>query len=103
MNCPVSIPIPLPIAPSTLPSAIELQELAILPARHPWLAVRVEVERADEVSHLHRLEELPVARIDDDPILLAVADPDVAVGGIDGEAMSRAELSLSHLVAVTTD
>ena len=42
---------------------------------------------------------LPSARIDDDPIFFAVADPDVAVVGIDGEAVCRAEFSLSHLVA----
>src|SRR3989442_5699448 len=47
---------------------IQLQELAILTARHPWLAVRVEIEGAHEVSHLHRFEELAVARIDDDTV-----------------------------------
>src|SRR5439155_23077418 len=79
---------------------IQLQELAILTARHPWLAVRVEIEGAHEVSHLHRFEEGAVSRIDDDPVFLAVADPDIAVCRIDGEPVGRAELSLSHLVAV---
>src|ERR1700737_5430453 len=52
---------------------IQLQELAILPARHPWLAVRVKIEGANEVSHLHRFDKLPAAAIDDDTIFLAVA------------------------------
>src|SRR5262249_17998236 len=79
---------------------IELQELAVLTAGHPRLTVRVEVERAHEISHLHRLEELAVTRINDDAVFLAVAHPDVAVGRIDGEAMRRAELPLPHLIAV---
>src|SRR5262245_5427778 len=37
---------------------IHFQELAVLAARHPWLAVGVEIQRAHEISHLHRLEEL---------------------------------------------
>src|SRR5438552_5330051 len=45
---------------------VQLQELAILAARHPWLAVRIKIKGAHEVSHLHRLEELAVAGIDDD-------------------------------------
>src|SRR6185436_1830242 len=49
---------------------IQLQELAILAARHPWLPMRVEIEGAHQVSHGHRLEELAVAGIDDDPIFL---------------------------------
>src|SRR5207247_7362282 len=79
---------------------IQLQELAILAARHPRLAVRIEIEGAHEVSHLQCLEKFSVARIDDDPIFLAVADPDVTIRGIDGEPMCRAEFSLSHLVPV---
>src|SRR5580693_6300139 len=50
------------------PVAVQLQELAILSARHPWLAVRVKIEGTDEVSHLHGLEELALAGIDDDPV-----------------------------------
>src|SRR5258708_38018210 len=76
------------------------QELAILTAGHPWLAVPVKVESTHEVSHLHRLEEPAVARIDDDAIFLPVADPDIAVGRIDGEPMGRTDFSLSHFVAV---
>src|SRR5439155_1206098 len=53
---------------------IQLQELSILTARHPWLAARVKIEGANEVSHLHRFEELAVSRIDDDTIFLPVAD-----------------------------
>ena len=62
--------------------------------------MRVKIEGAHEVSHLHRFEEPAVSRIDDDPIFLAVADPDVAVCGIDGESVGRAEFSLSHFVPV---
>jgi hypothetical protein len=80
--------------------AVQLQELAILSARHPWLAVRVKIEGADEVSHLHGLDEPAVARIDDDTVFLAVANPDIAVAGINGEPMDRAEFPLSDLVAV---
>ena len=80
--------------------AIQLQELAILTARHPWVALRIELERANEISHLHRLEEFAVAGVDDDSILLAVADPDVAVCGIDGESMNRIEFSLADTVAI---
>ena len=94
------MPMPLPIAPRTVAIPVELQELAVLAARHPRLAVRVEIQRAHQISHLHRLEELAVAGIDDDPILLAVADPDIAVVGIDGEPVGRAEFSLPDLVAV---
>src|SRR5215510_297962 len=57
--------------------SIELQELTILSARHPTLTVRVEIERAHEISHLHRSQELPVARIDHDSVFLAIADPDI--------------------------
>src|SRR5712692_2905051 len=59
---------------------IQLQELSILTARHPWLAARVKIEG--------------------DAVFFAVADPDIAVCGIDGEPMGRAEFSLSHFVAV---
>src|SRR5262245_31894177 len=58
---------------------IQLQELTILTAGHPRLAVRVEIQRAHEVSHLHRLEQRAVAGVDDDPVFLAIADPDVAI------------------------
>src|SRR6185369_14764318 len=50
---------------------IQLQELAVLTARHPRLAVRVEVQGTYEIPHLHRLEKLAVARVDDDPVFLA--------------------------------
>jgi hypothetical protein len=39
---------------------------------------------ADQVSHVHRLEELAITTIDDDSILLAIADPDIAVCGVNG-------------------
>src|SRR2546427_257263 len=58
------------------------------------------MEGANEVSHLHRSEELAVATIDDDTVLLAVADPDIAVCGINGEPMNRIEFSLSDTVAI---
>jgi hypothetical protein len=58
---------------------IELQELTVLAAGHPWIAVRVEPERADKISHLHRPEELPVRTVHDNAILLAIADPDVSI------------------------
>src|SRR5580704_6372205 len=80
--------------------AVQLQELAILSARHPWLAVRVKVEGAHEVSHLHGFEEPAVARIDDDTVFLAVADPDLTVCGINGEPMDRAEFPWSDLIPV---
>src|SRR6266508_5538079 len=64
--------------PENLAIPVQLQELAILSGRHPGLAVRVEIQRAHEVSHLHRLEERAIRGIDDDAIFLAVADPDVA-------------------------
>jgi hypothetical protein len=80
--------------------AVELQELAILSARHPGLAVRVKVEGADEVSHLHGFEELAVARIDDDTVFLAVADPDITVSGINREPMDGAEFPWSDLIPV---
>src|SRR5262245_28635284 len=59
------------------PGAIQLQELPVLPRCHPRLAVRIEVERAHQIPHLHRLEEPAVTRVDDDAVFLAVADPDV--------------------------
>ncbi len=40
--------------------SIQLQELTVLPRRHPRIAVRVEVQRAHQVPHLHRLEERAV-------------------------------------------
>ena len=79
---------------------VQLQELAILSARHPRVAVRVKMEGANEVSHLHRLEEFAVAAIDDDTILLAVANPDITVCGVNGQPMDRVEFSLSDTVAV---
>src|SRR2546425_3385821 len=83
-----------------LASQVQLQELAILTARHPWIAVRVKMEGANEVSRLHRFKELAIAAIDDDAILLAVADPDIAVRRINGEPMDRVEFSLSDTVSV---
>src|SRR5687768_4304941 len=76
-----------------------LQELPVLAARHPRIAFRVEVQRAHQVSHLHRLQEFTVSRIDDDAVILAVTDPDVAVRGIDCEPVCRVELAWSDFVA----
>src|SRR5262249_25476344 len=80
--------------------AIQLQELAVLSACHPWIAVGIEMECADEISHLHGSQELAIGTVDDDSILLPVADPDVTVGGIDCEPMGRVEFTLSDTVAV---
>src|SRR5262245_16671661 len=58
------------------------------------------MECANEVSHLHRFEELAVGVIHDDTILLAVADPDIAICRVNGEPMSRVEFSLSDTVSI---
>src|SRR5262245_52914094 len=79
---------------------IQFQKLAVLTAGHPWLSVRIEIQRAHEIPHLHRLEKLALSRIDDDAVFLAVADPDVAIGRIDGESVRRAELPLPYFVAI---
>jgi hypothetical protein len=68
---------------------VQFQELAILSACHPRVAVRIEMERANEISHLHRSEELPIAAVDDNPILFPVADPDIAVCRINRQPMDR--------------
>ena len=66
-----------------------LQELPVLTTRHPRVAVGIKPEGANEVSHLHRPEELAVPAVDDDAVLLTVADPDVATGRIDCEMSGR--------------
>src|SRR5678815_5636297 len=78
---------------------VELEELAVLARRHPGIALMVEVQGADQVAHLQGLYELAVGRIDNDAILFAVADPHIAILGIDGEAVGRVELALPHFIA----
>jgi hypothetical protein len=48
---------------------------------------------------LNRLDEFAVSGIDDDAVLLAVADVHVAVIGIDGDPMDHTEVSLPGVVA----
>ena len=79
---------------------INLQELAILTARHPEIALRVEIDGARQVSHLNRPDEFAVCRIDDEAIFLPVTYPHIAILGIHGDAMGHAEFSLSDAVAV---
>src|SRR5258705_394076 len=67
---------------------------------HPRFAVRVEIQRAHQVSRLHRLHERAVRGVHHDAIFLAVADPDVAGSWIDREPVYRAEFSLADFVAV---
>src|SRR5688572_12016609 len=81
-----------------LPAAIHLQKLPVLAACHPRLPMRIEIQRAYEISHLHRLQKFAVARIDDDAVVLTVADPDVPSGRIDSEAVCRVELALPDFV-----
>ena len=78
---------------------VQSQYLAILSARHPRIAVRVEADRADQISHLQGLEKVSILRINDDAILLSIADPDIAVGGIHRDAMGHAEFALPDAVA----
>ena len=59
----------------------------------------VEVDRANQVLHRQSADELAVGGIDHDAILLAVADPHIAILGVDGEAMSGIELALAHFIA----
>ena len=59
----------------------------------------VEVQGADQVLHAHGADELAVRRIDDDAILFAVADPHIAILGIDRKAMGGIELALAHFIA----
>src|SRR5262249_53608975 len=80
--------------------AVQFEELSILTARHPWIAVRVELKRANEVSHLHRLQKFSIAAVHDDSILLAIPNPYVAVRRVNRESVHRIELSLSHTVAI---
>src|SRR6185437_894375 len=78
---------------------IELEELAVLARRHPGVALVVEVQGADQIAHREGLLELAVAGIDHDAILLAVADPHIAIGGIHRHAVGGIELALPDLVA----
>src|SRR4029079_4885347 len=70
-----------------LAGPVQLEELAVLAAAHPGIALGIEMDGADQVAHLQGAQELAVAAIDHDAILLAVADPDIAIAGIDGQAM----------------
>src|SRR5688572_1442736 len=69
-----------------LAGAIQFEELAVLAAAHPGIALRIEMKGADQITGLQGAQELAVAAIDDDAILLAIADPDIAIAGIDGKA-----------------
>jgi hypothetical protein len=62
MNWPLADPHAVADRSEDLAGAIELQELAVLSARHPRLAVRVEIQGAHEISHLHRPEKPAVAQ-----------------------------------------
>src|SRR4030095_6378553 len=64
------------------------------------IPLRIEIDRTRQVFHLNRLHERAARRVDDEAILFTIADPDVAVGRIDGEAMDHADLSLPDAVAV---
>src|SRR5579872_4934205 len=61
--------------------------------------MRVDKEGANKIPHLDGFDEFAISVIDDDPILLAVANINVAVVGIDGQAMHHAEVSRSGAVA----
>jgi hypothetical protein len=74
--------------------------LAILTACHPWIPVGVKPECANEIPHLHRFEEFAVAAVDDNSILLAVTDPDIAICWIYREPMNGIELSGADTVTV---
>src|SRR5689334_22651345 len=67
---------------------VQFQELAVLTAGHPGVATRVELKCANKISHLHRPEELSVAAVNDDAVLLTIADPDVTIRRIHSKAVS---------------
>src|ERR1700722_15911466 len=60
----------------------------------------IEFERAHQISCLNCFEELAVRGVDNDTILLAISNPDVAVGRVHSESMDHAEFSLSDVVAI---
>src|SRR5262245_19400255 len=97
----LSFPSPGSVAdrPEDVAVPVDLEDLPVLSGRQPELSVRADVERALQVSHLDRLDELSVRVVDEEPVFLAIADVDVAVGGIDRDAMDHAEVSLAGVVA----
>src|SRR5579863_9075318 len=60
----------------------------------------VKMQRANEVPHLNASEEMAVCRVDNDPEVLAVADPNVAVCGINRRAVRAVEFTRSAIVAI---
>ena len=98
MNWPAPMPMPFPIAPMTLPLRSSFQELAILTARHPRIAMRIKMQGTNEVPPLHGSEEFPIAGIDNDSILLAISNPDVAGYRIHGEPVYRSNFPCPTLL-----
>jgi hypothetical protein len=66
---------------------VDLEDLSILPGRHPQLAIWVDIQGAYQVSHLNRFDKPAVPVINDDAIFLTVTNVNVAVVGIDRDPM----------------
>src|SRR5579883_140947 len=71
---------------------IDLEHLPVLTRRHPKLLARVDVERANEIPRLNRLDEFPSPVINHDAILLAIADINISVARIHGDRVRHTEV-----------
>src|SRR6185437_6184425 len=78
---------------------VDLEDLTVLPGRQPELPARIDVEPARQIPHLDRPAELALRAVDDEPVLFAVAEIDVAVGRIDRNGVNHAEVALARVIA----